>query len=103
MPNAGCSSPPTASPKASTCRSTSTRWFTTICRGIRRATSSAKDASIGSARRRSPSVRATLIYGANNPVDGAVLEVIIRKAAKIREELGVPVPLPDDGHTLTRR
>ena len=49
-----------------------------------------------------PIVRATLIYGANNPVDGAVLDVILRKAAKIREELGVPVPVPDDGHTLTQ-
>jgi superfamily II DNA or RNA helicase len=47
-------------------------------------------------------VRATLIYGANNPVDGAVLEVILRKAEKIREETGVPVPLPDEGHTLTQ-
>ena len=47
-------------------------------------------------------VRMTLIYGANNPVDGAVLEVILRKAEKIRAELGVPVPLPDDGHTLTQ-
>ncbi|MBP0588717.1 DEAD/DEAH box helicase [Paraburkholderia sp. LEh10] len=47
-------------------------------------------------------VRATLIFGANNPVDGAVLEVILRKAEKIREELGVPVPLPDDGHTLSQ-
>lgn len=47
-------------------------------------------------------VRATLIYGENNPVDGAVLEVILRKAEKIREELGVPVPLPDDGHTLSQ-
>jgi superfamily II DNA or RNA helicase len=47
-------------------------------------------------------VRATLIYGADNPVDGAVLEVILRKAAKIRAELGVPVPLPDDEHTLTQ-
>lgn len=47
-------------------------------------------------------VRATLIYGANNPVDGAVLEVILKKADKIREELGVPVPLPDDGHTLSQ-
>jgi superfamily II DNA or RNA helicase len=51
---------------------------------------------------KSPAVRATLIYGANNPVDGAVLEVILKKAAKIREELGVPVPLPDDGHTLSQ-
>ncbi|MBK8999592.1 MAG: DEAD/DEAH box helicase [Myxococcales bacterium] len=47
-------------------------------------------------------VRTTLLYGANNPVDGAVLEVILRKAEKIREELGVPVPLPDDGHTLSQ-
>src|SRR5450756_922770 len=47
-------------------------------------------------------VRATLLYGANNPVDGAVLEVILRKAEKIREELGVPVPMPDEGHTLTQ-
>ena len=47
-------------------------------------------------------VRATLLYGANNPVDGAVLEVILRKAEKIREELGVLVPLPDEGHTLSQ-
>ncbi len=46
-------------------------------------------------------VRATLLYGENNPVDGAVLEVILRKAEKIRQELGVSVPLPDEGHTLT--
>jgi hypothetical protein len=50
----------------------------------------------------SPTVRGTLIYGANNPVDGAVLEVILKKAEKIREELGVPVPIPDDGHTLSQ-
>ena len=49
----------------------------------------------------SRTVRATLLYGANNPVDGAVLQVILRKAARIREELGVPVPVPDEGHTLT--
>lgn len=47
-------------------------------------------------------VKATLLYGANNPVDGAVLEVILRKAEKIREELGVAVPLPDDGHSLSQ-
>lgn len=51
---------------------------------------------------KSGAVRATLLYGANNPVDGAVLEVILKKADKIREELGVPVPLPDDGHTLSQ-
>jgi superfamily II DNA or RNA helicase len=51
---------------------------------------------------KSPAVRTTLLYGADNPVDGAVLEVILRKAGKIREELGVQVPLPDDGHTLSQ-
>lgn len=50
----------------------------------------------------SPTVRTTLLYGANNPVDGAVLEVILRKAERIRKELGVPVPLPDEGRTLTQ-
>ena len=51
---------------------------------------------------KSPVVRATLIFGENNPVDGAVLQVILRKAESIRKELGVPVPLPDDDHTLTQ-
>lgn len=50
----------------------------------------------------SKTVRATLLYGVNNPVDGAVLEVILRKAARIRKELGVPVPVPDEGHSLTQ-
>ena len=49
----------------------------------------------------SGTVRATLIYG-DNPIDGAVLQVILRKAARIREELGVPVPVPDEGHSLTQ-
>ncbi|MBF8288177.1 MAG: Superfamily II DNA/RNA helicase, SNF2 family, partial [Candidatus Rokubacteria bacterium] len=50
----------------------------------------------------SKTVRATLLYGVNNPVDGAVLQGILRKAARIREQLGVPVPVPDEGHTLTQ-
>ena len=50
----------------------------------------------------SPTVRATLLYGVNNPVDGAVLQVILRKAARIRAELGVPVPVPDEGRSLTQ-
>lgn len=45
---------------------------------------------------REPVVRALMLYGADNPVDGAVLRVILRKAEKIRKELGVSVPLPSD-------
>ena len=51
---------------------------------------------------RSPLVRASLIYGANNPVDGAVLQVILRKAEHIKRELGISMPMPDDDHTLTQ-
>jgi helicase-like protein len=46
-------------------------------------------------------VRSLLIYGENNPVDGAVLNVILRKADAIRRDTGVPVPLPDDERRLT--
>lgn len=49
-----------------------------------------------------PVVRTLLIYGENNPIDGVVLEVILRKAESIRKELGISVPLPDDNHRLTQ-
>jgi hypothetical protein len=48
-----------------------------------------------------PAVRSLLLYGADNPVDGAVLEVILRKAEQIRKATGVPVPLPDDERAMT--
>ncbi len=48
----------------------------------------------------SPIVRALMLYGENNPVDGAVLQVILRKADKIRKELGVSVPLPTENNRL---
>lgn len=46
-------------------------------------------------------VRFLLLYGEDNPVDGAVLEVILRKAEQIRKATGVPVPLPDDERAMT--
>ena len=45
-------------------------------------------------------VRALMLYGEDNPVDGAVLRVILRKAEKIRKELGVAVPLPTDNNKV---
>ena len=47
-------------------------------------------------------VRSVLIYGENNPVDGAVLNVILRKARAIEKQTGVRVPLPDDSGSLTK-
>lgn len=49
---------------------------------------------------RAREVRCIMLYGENNPVDGAVLEVILRKAESIRRELGVLVPMPDAGERL---
>ena len=48
----------------------------------------------------SRTVRALMLYGENNPIDGAVLRVILRKAEKIRRELGVSVPLPADNNKV---
>ncbi|MDD5366122.1 MAG: helicase-related protein [Gallionellaceae bacterium] len=47
-------------------------------------------------------VRSTMLYGEDNPVDGTVLKVILRKAESIRKELGVLVPMPDDEGRLTQ-
>lgn len=41
-------------------------------------------------------VKCCLIYGQDNPVDGAVLDVLIRKAVQIHKTLGITVPVPMD-------
>ena len=43
-----------------------------------------------------PEVRCTMLYGQDNPIDGFVLKVILRKGEAIQRELGVMVPLPED-------
>jgi superfamily II DNA or RNA helicase len=45
---------------------------------------------------KAPEVRCTMLYGEDNPVDGFILNVILRKAEAIRRELGVLVPMPED-------
>ncbi|MDE2731222.1 MAG: helicase-related protein [Bacteroidota bacterium] len=45
-------------------------------------------------------VRTVMIYGQDNPVDGAVLRVILRKAKQIRKELGVAIPIPSDSSAV---
>ena len=45
-------------------------------------------------------VKTVLLYGANNPVDQVVLEVLIRKARKIRRDLGIAVPVPMDAEQV---
>lgn len=41
-------------------------------------------------------VRCAMLWGQDNPVDGFVLDVILRKGETIQKELGVMVPMPED-------
>lgn len=47
-------------------------------------------------------VKALMLYGEDNPIDGAVLQVILRKADSIRKALGVSVPMPEDDNRITQ-
>ncbi len=49
---------------------------------------------------RAPKVRAALLYGNDNPMDEAVMKVLLRKAVSIHRSLGISVPLPVDGDTV---
>ncbi len=51
---------------------------------------------------KSPEVRCTMLWGQDNPVDGFILNVIIRKAGEIQRELGVLVPLPQDERRINQ-
>ncbi len=48
-----------------------------------------------------PVVRSILMYSPDGAIDGAVLDVILRKAFAIRERTGVTVPLPDERGPVT--
>lgn len=41
-------------------------------------------------------VRAVTLYGEDNGIDGIVLDVLLRKHAQIRKDLGVSVPVPSE-------
>ena len=46
-------------------------------------------------------VRSIMMFSPASAIDGAVLDVILRKAAQIRETTGVTVPLPDERGPVT--
>jgi len=49
---------------------------------------------------KAPKVRCLMLYGEDNPVDGFIFNVIIHKAEKIKNDLGVLVPMPDDDRRM---
>ena len=40
------------------------------------------------------------LYGSNNPIDGLVLDVLIKKSDEIRKSIGISVPIPEDNKSL---
>lgn len=47
-----------------------------------------------------PMVKACLLYGANNPIDGIVLDVLLRKVREIKRATGINVPFPEDSQSI---
>ena len=47
-----------------------------------------------------PTVRVVTYYGSDNPIDGMVLEVLIRKHQTIRTSLGISIPVPVDAEQV---
>ncbi len=45
-------------------------------------------------------VEVALLYGSNNPIDGVVLEVLLRKAREIRKSIGIAVPFPENSASV---
>jgi ERCC4-related helicase len=45
---------------------------------------------------KSKEVRCVMLYGENNPVDGLIFNVILKKARIIKQDLGILVPIPED-------
>lgn len=47
-----------------------------------------------------PKVKACLLYGADNPIDGIVLDVLLRKVREIKRATGINVPFPEDSQSI---
>lgn len=49
---------------------------------------------------KAPTVKAYMLYGTDNPIDGTVLEVLLRKVAEIKKETGISMPFPEDSDSI---
>lgn len=47
-----------------------------------------------------PTVKACLLYGEDNPIDGIVLDVLLRKVREIKRATGINVPFPEDSQSI---
>ncbi len=49
---------------------------------------------------KAPEVKACLLYGSDNPIDGIVLDVLLRKVREIKRATGINVPFPEDSQSI---
>jgi superfamily II DNA or RNA helicase len=49
---------------------------------------------------KAPEVKACLLYGVDNPIDGIVLDVLLRKVREIKRATGINVPFPEDSQSI---
>lgn len=47
-----------------------------------------------------PLVKTCLLYGEDNPIDGIVLEVLLRKVREIKRATGITVPFPENSQSI---
>lgn len=45
-------------------------------------------------------VKTCLLYGKDNPIDGVVLDVILRKIREIKKSIGITIPFPEDSKSI---
>ena len=93
------SSPPIASAKASTSR----KRFTAVLHYDLPWNPNRLEQREGRVDRfgqKAPEVKACLLYGADNPIDGIVLDVLLRKVREIKRATGINVPFPEDSQSI---
>lgn len=49
---------------------------------------------------KSPKVMAYLLYGSDNPIDGVVLDVLLRKVREIKRTIKISMPFPEDSQSI---
>ena len=47
-----------------------------------------------------PEVKICLLYGSDNPIDGIVLDVLLKKVREIKRATGINVPFPEDSQSI---
>jgi superfamily II DNA or RNA helicase len=61
-----------------------------------------RDGRVDRFGQRAKKVKSILIYGSDNPIDLAVLDVLLRKARQIHKTLGITVPVPVEEDTVMK-